>query len=418
MATLPGWDALQSGKSRMQTDLSNAIAVAMATVSLGLCLHWLGECFDVLRAGVARSKITMDFLTYRCGVQDLAHPYGTCGSGEAVGGFVYPPPSLIYFKGLSLLPLGPAFVVHGLVLVTCFGATVLMLGRSAAVGRKARFVAGVASLAIAPVGTSLVAGQANPVVLACCVAGVWFSTTGRHSRAGIAVALGFWFKLYPFIVPALFFPQRRRPALAMTVLATVAIASVSLLWASPGLFRSYFLDLLPHVQGYTMPGVAHSLAGIVAHAVGGGGAPAIHFVPVPGAIGLASKALLVAGIVAAMAHQHLTQDQRPMESLGVLLSGALVAAPNAWGYHYVLVVPALFMALAATIDRPSWRTPIVIAGWLALCVPDWSDLPRFVAENPGLNVALRGRYALVALILAILACIPDNRSRSASTSPA
>jgi hypothetical protein len=200
--------------------------------------------------------------------------------------------------------------------------------------------------------------------------------------------------------------------------ATIALALVALPWAGPQLYWTYFVDFLPHVQGYTMPGVAQSLAGMVAHAQAGGGDPIMHFQAVPPAIAFASKGLLVLGVLAAMAHQYLTRDACAMRSLGILLCGALLAAPNAWGYHYALIVPALFLALADTIARPSWTTPLVLGCWLALCVPAWTVPPAFVADVPWLNVLVRGRYALVALVLLVLALVPARNRRSASTSQA
>ena len=412
-----------SGRPRLRQAGSPVwLMAAVVIVSAALLGKHALEYARVLAAGVAKVPLTVDFMIYRCGVQDLARPYGTCGNAEAVSGFVYPPPSMIYFKALSLLPVNASFVVHTLVALAFVGAATWMLVRLSRAARPAAWTAAIAALAIAPIGTSFAAGQVNHIVMACCVAAIYFSTVGRHVWAGAAVAAGFWLKLYPGIVPALFLPRRRWPGIIATIVITVMMALVSLLWAPPALYFSYFRDLLPHVQGFTMPGAAHSLAGIVMHYQHGGGAPVFHFVPVPPAIQLASKALLAAGILCAMAHQFLTRDSRPMESLGVMLCFAVIAAPNSWGYHYALVFPALFVALSDALDRFSWRTPLVLIGWLAMCVPDWTAPPAFIADSPLLNVIVRGRYALVAVMLIVLAMInavtmrkSADHTRSAST---
>ena len=128
--------------------------------------------------------------------------------------------------------------------------------------------------------------------------------------------------------------------------------------------------------------------------------------------------MLGAGVLGAMLHQRLTADSRPMETLGVLLAGALIAAPNAWGWHYALIVPALFVALVDALDRWSWRTPLVLVCWLALCVPDWTMPPGFIADEPWLNVLVRGRYAFAAIALVVIAFSRIGDVRSGSTSSA
>jgi len=259
------------------------------------------------------------------------------------------------------------------------------------------------ALAIAPIGTSLAAGQVNILLMGAAVAGVWFAVTGKPGRAGIAIALGFWLKIYPGLVPALFLTRGKWPAALATVVASAALALIGLLWAAPGLYLQYFLELLPHAQGYTMPGVAQSLAGIAAHVEAGGGQPVLHFVPIPHGVQLASKVLLALGILAAMAHGLATRETRPLDSLGLLLCASLVAAPNAWGYHYAMIFPVILTALARTLESPGWlRTPLVLGCWLALVVPAWTDPPHLLGQYPLLNVPFRARYALVAGVLAWL----------------
>jgi hypothetical protein len=106
-------------------------------------------------------------------------------------------------------------------------------------------------------------------------------------------------------------------------------------------------------------------------------------------------------LLLASLHGVVTQGKRPFDSLNLLLCVTLVAAPNAWGYHYAMIFPAIFAALARELAAPSlWRLPLVLGCWVALVIPAWSDLPHPLAGIAWLNVAFHGRYALVALVLA------------------
>lgn len=379
------------------------LAPALCALSALLIVHHVLEYAAVLRQGVASAALTLDFRTYMCGAASLSTPYDICHNGEYVSGFVYPPPSLIYFHLLSRLPIDSAFVVHTLLCLAVVAMASWMVLRLVDAPRTVAVTALLAALAIAPIGTSLAAGQVNILLMGAAVAGVWFAAAGKPGRAGIAIALGFWLKIYPGLVPALFLTGRKWRAAAATVIASAVIAVIGLLWAAPGLYLQYFLELLPHAQGYTMPGVAQSLAGIAAHVDAGGGQPVLHFVPIPPTIQMASKLLLACGILAAMAHQHATRETRPLDSLDLLLCASLLAAPNAWGYHYALIFPAILAALARTLAKPTWpRTALVLACWLALVVPAWTDPPHLLGQYPWLNVPFRARYALVAVVLAAL----------------
>jgi len=379
------------------------LAASILAASILVLVHHLFEVVAVLREGVGAAALTLDFRTYMCGAADLVRPYDICHNGEYVSGFVYPPPSLGYFHALSRLPIDIAFLLHTFACLLALAAATWMTVKLVKADRLTGVAAAAGALAIAPLGTSLAAGQVNILLMTAAVAGVWFASSGKPVRAGVAIALGFWLKIYPGLVPALFLTRGKWRAAAATVIASAAIAVLGLAWAAPQLYAQYFLDLLPHAQGYTMPGVAQSIAGMATHVAAGGGQPVLHFVPIPSGVQLASKVVLALGILLAMAHQRVTRDTRPLDSLNLLLAASLIAAPNAWGYHYALIFPVILVALARTLAAPSWwRTPLVLGCWLALVVPAWTDPPHAIAAHPLLNVPFRGRYALVAAVLAKL----------------
>jgi hypothetical protein len=67
-----------------------------------------------------------------------------------------------------------------------------------------------------------------------------------------------------------------------------------------------------------------------------------------------------------------------------------------------MILPVIVAALAREFERPTLALPLVIACWLALVVPGWTDAPSPIASRPILNVPFRERYALVALALMLL----------------
>ncbi|MCW1427936.1 glycosyltransferase family 87 protein [Novosphingobium sp. JCM 18896] len=372
----------------------------------------------MLREGAKTAQLPLDFRTYMCGAADLVRPYDICRDNEFVSGFVYPPPSILYFHLLSRLPIDAAFLIHSAITATCLAAAAWTIVKMTPVSRRSATCALLGALAIAPIGTSFAAGQVNVMVMTFSVAAVYFAAHSRPASAGIAVALGFWLKLYPGVVPVLFLNRRKFPAVIATCLATALLAVVALLWSSLDLYLQYFLELLPHAQRYTMPGVASSIAGIAAHAAAGGLQPIYHFVPIPMAIQLLSKAALVGGILLALAHQRLTRDEQPLDSLNILLATALVTAPNSWGYHYALLFPMVLAQLAQAIERPSPMLAVVVPCWLALLLPSWTQPPGFMAEVPLLNVLVQGRYAFVAAILigvTLFRALPGSANRAGTS---
>ncbi|MFC0204975.1 glycosyltransferase family 87 protein [Novosphingobium soli] len=378
--------------------------LAAVTMASGLLLaHHVLEFAAVLREGAGAAALTLDFRTYMCGAASLKTPYDICHNGEFVSGFVYPPPSLIYFHLLSRMPMDLAFLLHSAMSMAALAGAAWAALRLVDVPRSAAITALLAALAIAPIGTSIAAGQVNILLMASAVVGMGCASRGRPVCAGLAIALGFWLKIYPGLVPALFLTPRKWRAALATVAACAALALVGLLWAAPGLYIQYFTALLPQAQGYTMPGVAQSLAGVATHVAAGGGQPILHFVPIPEAVQLASRVVLAVGVLLAMAHGLATREARPLDSLNLLLCASLVAAPNAWGYHYALVFPAILAALARTLHHPrALRTAVVLACWLALVIPAWTDPPAPLAAQPWFNVPFRARYGLVALVLIAL----------------
>lgn len=389
---------------------------AIILVSALLLAHHAAEFLAVLREGAGHAKLTLDFRTYMCGAANLTHPYDICHNDEFVSGFVYPPPSIIYFHALSRLPIDTAFAIHSLTAFVSLAVAAWIVTRMTSASRIASLAALAAALTIAPIGTSFAAGQVNVIVMTTAVVAIYLANSDRPTGAGLAVATGFWLKLYPGVIPVLFLNRKQWPGALAACLISALMGLVALLWASPHLFVQYFLDLLPHAQHYTMPGVANSLAGIAAHVHAGGGPPILHFEPIPAAISLASKALLILGIVAALVHRRWTRGEHPLDSLNLLLVAALVTAPNAWGYHYALAFPLLYSVMARTLDRQPALIPVVLICWLAFVIPGWTDGPGLISGNPLLNVLFRGRYAFAALVLAALILVDGWRYRTSSVS--
>lgn len=392
-------------------------ALVVLALALPVLVHHLFEFAAVLREGVGQAQLTIDFRTYMCGASSLTEPYSHCHNGEAVSGFVYPPPSISYFHLLSRLPIDTAFVIHSLIAALSLAAAAWMVLDLTCTSRLARWAGTCAALAIAPIGTSFAAGQVNVIVMACAVAAVWFAGRSRPVAAGLAIATGFWLKLYPIVVPSLFLTRRKFPAAVASGTAVLALGAIGLLWAAPALYLQYFVQLVPHLQDYTMPGVAASIAGIATHIESGGGAPIQHFVPVPAGIRLVSKVVLIIGVVLAMAYQRRTEDRRPLDSLNLLLVAALITAPNAWIYHYALLFPLMLVMLLRGLERPSLLLIPILGCWLALVIPGWTDLPGGLADLPALNVLFRGRYAFAALLLAACMVIDSKAAQRASYGP-
>ncbi len=192
----------------------------------------------ILALGFARYGLQVDFSAYYTAAEAALaglSPYtnqvghqppiwdGLCFT--TFSRFLYPPPSLLPFLGLAMLPYAAAKLLWTALLLGLASGAVVLGARLAGVPLRTRAVALVAlGLAVCwPLLLSLERGQIDVVVLVLLLGALWASRTQARWLAGILWALAIVFK--PHTLLALpFLLLRRQWAVAGSALAALALA--------------------------------------------------------------------------------------------------------------------------------------------------------------------------------------------------
>ncbi len=292
-------------------------------------------------------------------------------------GFIYPPPAvLLYAPFQAFGPVTAAAVMTVLNAALAVLAVRLALrlyarwqGEPAPASRATAYVLGMAS---GPVFQNLRFAQANVLVLLSGLAFLlWLER--RPVVAGLVLAGGFWFKLYPLVLAPLTLRASGwvRAALAAGLLGL----PVLLLPVVPAeLYREYVFELLPHWSGATCANIMNeSVMGVLVRAGTSVEAaislPAtVQLVEVPPVIAAVNGVLavvLIGGLVGGVFVWRL-----PAPVAGVALLAAVpVLTSLGWEHTYVLALPLLLFAALAAQERGPVARGMVGGCWFALLAP-------------------------------------------------
>jgi uncharacterized membrane protein len=380
------------------------LAAAMLLMASVAILHHLRDLALRLSGGAAGRGGPSDFELILCGGRHPAAPYVACAGSNPLSGFLYPPPSTVYMRLIDLAGTDAAFRLQTGVSIMLLILSVVLLARMST-GARSRWVVAATmagAAAIAPVGNTLYGGHINIMLLASFVV-AWAASTERPLLAGIAAAAGFWLKLYPAALIALFVMRRRdRRAILWLVVFVAAVPLLLLPWVPASLYGEYFGTFLPRLQRFTAPGDAVSIVGVALHWQEGGMPTGFHAVEIPLGLRFFSMAALGLGALVAMAHRRAIGDAAPAEPLALLLATLLLASPLAWSHHFVLALPLVFVLLGNALARPGPAALPVLACWLALLVPGWTLLPGAHALPGVVNGLYGARYPIALLVMMVL----------------
>ena len=373
---------------------------------------------------------SLDFGMILCGPWSFLlgdqHPWEVCARSTPLSGFLYPPVSILFLAPLGALPTPVAFIVLTILSVTLLAAVIAAIRALAADAwpkdRLGRWGLPLLIVSLAPVTQTLMIGHFNIVVLATFVTGGFFASRHYSRTAGLIVAIGFWLKLYPVALVALFLSLRElRPAAFWSASCSIALALLSLIWIPQSWYMEYFSVFLPAMQKFTVPGHSQSIAAQLVHLDTNLGRRIstgdLDFIAwrLPFSLLLLSKAVLVAGFGLAVAHIRRGRLEAAvhLEALAIILLTLLLYSPVAWTHHFVLAIPAmaiLLMRLNTGASRV--EQALTVACWLALAVPGWTNFPHTFLNLPGGYFAAGAfymRYTLSALCMVGLLVAPSLR---------
>ncbi len=394
--------------------LSAMSCYAIALLSGVLILR--GVCDILLQLSgrtVANPRILSDLNFILCGGWHMEAPYKSCPGPDAVTGFIYPPPAAFYAHWVGLWGLQTGFMIQTVISVAILIPTMVVMHILApSESRTEQLAIILATLAIAPVSMSFVTGHLNFIMLASFVLPVWLMRNHRAGWAGRWLAAGFWLKLYSIMLLALFVAERRSWRAAGASVAALFLIPILLLpWVPLHLYRDFFTDRMPPLQRITAPGIAQSIAPVILYVQQSATTLTINFkgsVLTPG-MQMLIRAILLCAIAMAVLHQRALRGKAPLEPVALLLGGILLYAPLAWGYHYVLAMPLVWLGLTRLLrgDCGRIRSALILYAWAALLIPSWTSVPGPLRHSALLYLPFITRYPVALFIL--MGIVVDSR---------
>lgn len=356
---------------------------------------------------------------YRAAERFVADPLTLYADPE----YFYPPLSVLAFLPWLAFPEAAAFhlaVLADFVLMGVCGVLAVRLWErhAGASSAGARWAAVLFALASAPTFQTLKYGQVGPLVLLSGLAALgWLGR--KPGGAGLALAAGFWLKLYPLALAPLGLMRAGRVRFAVALAAGLVLAPLVLLPVVPApLYAEYVGERAERIGGTTSTyALNQSLPSALERAMR----------PAEAALNNRSPAAVRPGV------------QRATAALGVLLLGAIfwLAFRGAigttaagfivlallpflsnfgWEHSYVLALP---LVQAAFLESSRGRGRVV-AGLAVACFL-FPMLPRVVLEA-FVGLGLRPwqdlwliRFPIVAALAAGLLVAAERRRGTANT---
>ncbi len=333
--------------------------------------------------------------------------------------FLYPPPAVLLFAALSWCSLAQGWVALGLLTVACIVASVLLFARlwEQAVGERVDRATTAAllivALASAPAMQTIKLGQASALVLPAALSMlVWLPR--RPAAAALALAAGFWLKVYPIGLAVLAVRGAGKARFWVALAAGLAGIPLLLLWVLPAALYADWLDSMVWTGGHAHTGAMNQgLPAVVERFRHGPEAFATYIaLPLgPWARAAVAGATIVLG--AAMLSPYLLRRTSP-EATGVaLLACVPVLSSFGWEHAYVLALPLLWWALLRLRGASmAGRAGVLVAG-LVLLVPKPPE--RVIAwalkvlPRPASDV-LHARFLIVVIALIAVHLLHERRS--------
>jgi hypothetical protein len=237
---------------------------------------------------------------------------------------------LFFHRAINTLLIGAIGLawlrMWGLRLVSAAGAGVLIL------------------LNFRPIADTLAFGQIDLALLLLLILALWALRDERDLAAGILVALGTLFKIYPLILLAFFVIKRRWRALAGFALGMLVFNALSIAVMGWEVHRVYLTEVFPRIGGTTAQDQNQTISGFMARFVA---APADVTIFRDRAITLPAMAL--SGLVALLGCGLALGAARPRSTAfalqySVFLLLMVLVVPAAW-MHYETLLFAPFGAL-------------------------------------------------------------------------
>lgn len=393
----------------------NKVFIFLVCISLPLLLYYI----SVLGIRMLNLSIspTSDFGLILCGSRSiltspLLSPYQICAGSNPLSGFLYPPLSILFLIPLAVLKYQHAYILLTTLSLFIFAyifiAMRALLQEHWPTHKLGRWGLICLIASLPSVMQTLSGGHLNLIILATFLLPLLFSNYHLPRISGLIIAIGFWMKLYPAMIIALFLLNKKFYATAIwSIFFVLILALIGLIWIPFSLQIEYFTTFLPNMTKYTVPGNSESIIAQIFFLNAGIEKMEWTIQDIPWYLRILNSGLLVLGLILSALRLRnavvVSHTFMELEALAILLLTILLGSPLAWGHHFVLAIPAMMLLLTELNKQiPLIKQLIIAFCWLSLAIPNWTQFPSILLELPGGSFAATlfyMRYALSAICM-------------------
>lgn len=272
------------------------------------------------------------------------------GIGPGFDQYLYPPPSIVIFLVMNLLPIGASYMLFCVLMYLCLAGSLMLwkkLTQQAGVALSpAEHIAfALFAVATAPAYHNMTLGQANCLVLLLSLGFLVLMRT-RPFIAGALLALAIWIKVYPvFLLLLALLSKEGRKSIVGCAAAGILVPVILLPVVSVNRYFD-FLAKLGEVSKYASSHIINesiSAFGLRLTVPSERWYTFPNMYVIPGWLKLLNLTAL--GSIAAISAYLAWKRNKPTETqfvLGaILLSLSAVCSPLGWGHTYVYALPLI-----------------------------------------------------------------------------
>lgn len=357
-------------------------------------------------------------------------PYGPHAFALAEGAadhtifpYLYPPPSLTLFYPLTLFDYDTAkLLVLAMNHLAFLGVLYLLWYRIApgvrTTGPAAFTLFLVYALGFAPVASTIAHGQINLIVAALLLLS-WqgLREHGGGARVGIPLALAILLKTYPLLFLPLLLFRRRYDAAAWTLGTVAAISLAAVVTLPIGLWRDWFVYVLPSGGYGEVPLGLFSPANAANQSlnaffqrlfVPNEFTPVLLANPELAKTAAYAAAAVIGGITLWLSYRARRHAGAVDLEFALYLLTMYLLAPLSWEHHLVFMLPAVTVLLLHVVRRRRYAVLALFALPCAMALA-WTLPKDFVSLSGAIGVlalsaklyAVLGLWFLGALLLAL-----------------
>ncbi|HBZ30221.1 MAG TPA: hypothetical protein DEO56_06445 [Nitrosomonas nitrosa] len=358
-----------------------------------------------------------DFGLILCGARSflenhLLSPYQICAGSNPLSGFLYPPLSILLLIPLAVLKYQNAYIL--LTILSLFVLAYIFIAmRTLAKEHWPSSKLGELGLvcliiSLPSIMQTLGGGHLNLIILATFLLPLLLSNRHLPGVSGIIIAIGFWIKLYPAMIIAIFLLNKKFYITAIwSIFFILILALIGLIWIPLSLHIEYFTTFLPNLTSFTVPGHSESIIAQIFFFNSGTEKMVWTIQEIPWDLRIFNNALLLFGLMLAILRLGyavaINSTIMELEAVAILLLAILLTSPLAWGHHFVLAIPAILLLLIELNKHISlFKQLLIVLCWLSLAIPNWTLFPSILLELPGGSFAetlFYMRYALSAICM-------------------